>query len=90
MRIASSCEQGVDDSETRLYELFSQIPISIASAESAVEQCDSPPKRFGVPILNEDVKLAQATTIPRNTKKCTVNVWWDWRANRCKTNTRNL
>ena len=90
MRIASSCEQGVDDSETRLYELFSQIPISIASAESAVEQCDSPPKRFGVPILNEDVKLAQATTIPRNTKKCTVNVWWDWRANHCKTNTRNL
>ena len=27
VRMASSCEQGVDDSETGLDELFSQIPI---------------------------------------------------------------
>ena len=44
--------------------------------------------------LYEDVKVAQATAIPRNIKECTVwavNVWQDWRADRCKTNTnRNL
>ena len=91
MRIASLCKQSVDDSETRLDELFSQIPIGIASVDSAVEQRDSPPKRFGVPVSDEDIKLAQATTVPRNTRKCTVNVWWNWRANHCKTNTnRNL
>jgi len=30
--MASSCEQGVDDSETDLDELFSQIPIGIGFA----------------------------------------------------------
>ena len=54
---------------------------------SAVEQCNSLPKRFCVPVLDEDIKFAQATAIPRNTKKCTdwaVNVLQDWRANCCK------
>ena len=92
--MASLCEQGVDDSETRLDELFSQTPIGIASGESAIEQCNSPPKQFGVPVSDEDVKFAQAIAVPRNTKTCTkraVNVWQDWRANHCKTNiNRNL
>ena len=62
--MASSCEQGVDDSETRLDELFSQTPIGIASGESAIEQCNSPPKQFGVPVSDEDVKFAQAIAVP--------------------------
>jgi len=41
--MSSSCKQGVDDSETGLDELFSQIPI-LESGESAVEQWNSPPK----------------------------------------------
>ena len=53
----------MDDSESGLEVVFSQIPIGIASVESAVEQCNSLPKRFGVPVLDEDVKLAQATTV---------------------------
>ena len=48
----------MDDSGTGLDKLFSQIPIGIASGESATEQCNSPPKPFGVPVLDEDVKFA--------------------------------
>ena len=77
------------DPEAGLNELFLRIPIQAigVGGESAREKCNSPPKRFAVPVSDDDVKVAQASAVPRNTKKCTnwvVNVWADWRANHCK------
>ena len=60
-------EQG--DPEAGLDKRFSQIQIEAIGfgSESAGGKCSSPSKQFAVPISDDDVKVAQASTVPRNT-----------------------
>ena len=83
VQYTTDCNQYHDED---LDELFSQIPL--LPPLPGMLECPQGSKRFAPPVSDEEVKVAQASAVPANTKKSTnwaVNVWKDWRESRSKT-----
>ena len=83
VQYTTDCNQCHDED---LDELFSQIPL--LPPLPGMLECPQGSKRFAPPVSDEEVKVAQVSAVPANTKKSTNwadNVWKDWRESRSKT-----